>query len=365
MTLIALVSPLERPFLISDVLASAEQVEHGSAGFTLPGGTDIPHGQLEHLTLKPAGFVRKIVEIQPRLVAAWAGDFDQAREFAASMRFYFRYTEVSKSTIQTFLAANGTSYPKVQAIILAEIGDYFSPFPFNIAKIGPSPGYGTYAAGGSGAHHFERLMKNPYSPVKGDGLDDDDPLGRVLHLCHRFYSDELAGSLPTIKANYGGAIEVYEGTEKVENIMHLIMVSEFEDGVLKDFGMHPRVFRTGYYGPHFLTMSMPLENSDLPAIRMLIPDLLQGIPEDLSKIEPPPLPPHVLCIQHEISTGDHKFAILQTAHGKAYVENLIQFEDDGEMIHLKFTELLRHHIAAFGKHIPSKEWVATARLPYD
>lgn len=171
-------------------------------------------------------------------------------------------------------------------------------------------------------------MKNPYSPVKGDGLDDDDPLGRVLHLCHRFYSDELGGSLPTIKANYGGAIEVYEGTEKVENIMHLIMVSEFEDGILKDFGMHPRVFRTGYYGPHFLTMSMPLENSDLPAIRMLIPDLLQGIPDDLSKIEPPPLPPHVLCIQHEISIGDHKFAILQTAHGKAYVENLIQFEDD-------------------------------------
>jgi hypothetical protein len=85
-------------------------------------------------------------------------------------------------------------------------------------------------------------MKNPYSPVKGDGLDDDDPLGRVLHLCHRFYSDELGGSLPTIKANYGGAIEVYEGTEKVENIMHLIMVSEFEDGILKDFGMHPRVF---------------------------------------------------------------------------------------------------------------------------
>jgi hypothetical protein len=75
-------------------------------------------------------------------------------------------------------------------------------------------------------------------------------------------------------------------------------------------------------------MSMPLENSDLPAIRMLIPDLLQGIPDDLSKIEPPPLPPHVLCIQHEISIGDHKFAILQTAHGKAYVENLIQFEDD-------------------------------------
>jgi hypothetical protein len=72
MTLIACLHPRQCRTLIADSLITSPNAPDD--GMALPMRTYIP----TEMAAKPVGLCRKVIEINPNLVALWAGDYNEA-----------------------------------------------------------------------------------------------------------------------------------------------------------------------------------------------------------------------------------------------------------------------------------------------
>jgi hypothetical protein len=152
-----------------------------SSHFTLPTGLQIAREKLSRMELRPAGFQRKIVEVFPNLILAWAGVAEEAKALAKDIQFYFIYIDLTKEHLDDFVTANESNFPNVQGMVLASLGSRGWVFRLNIPKnhVAESPVFNRFMVAGSGTTQFLHALRNPVVPIL-DGEFEEDPISQVL-----------------------------------------------------------------------------------------------------------------------------------------------------------------------------------------
>jgi hypothetical protein len=160
MTLIACVTPRKQPFFITDILASSKG--NRNQELVLPTRAYLPPEKLRRMPFKPTGFARKIVEVNPKLMVAFAGNAAIALQFAERIRDWFLNCDVTNDFIIQFLTTYySTKLPNFGAIIGAMLPDRFQSYWIGDTASGTSERWGNFVVAGSGMELFVDLVCEP------------------------------------------------------------------------------------------------------------------------------------------------------------------------------------------------------------
>jgi hypothetical protein len=224
MTLIACLHPNRQRVLVADTLITASTPDP----IALPLQAYIAPEQLRRSGRSPISLHRKVIEINPYLVALWAGDFEEARRFADRARSCFNSRQAELEDMERF---NELWYPmqphNFWAIIAPAGNDWWY-------QIGPgfwrhsSPSCGEYVVTGKGAEDFMDFAQVLEPPSTGQ------PLMAGLHVVSELMAYEARTSEPIAKG-FGACYEVLylnaDGFERVDDILHhFLWVVLFLDG---------------------------------------------------------------------------------------------------------------------------------------
>jgi hypothetical protein len=338
MTLIAHMTVGGIPFLLSDVLVSANYSQ--DTEIALPTRAYIAPEVRRAMTFVPVDFARKIVEVTPKIHALCAGDFYQIREFAYNARNWFKNSDFSHAQIMEFA---GHYYQgkavEFTALIVASYGDSYTMCQFGDKRgeilEGDSPAYGKYYAAGSGAEYFSTIMN--YKAPEGAVGPAQAPRSNVLTLCNHLLARELYFG-DTFKANFGGAFEVIyltqNGFQRLDNIQHVFLTVDTLDGKT-NVQISPYVIKQWYRGDCLCILSTaPVEEGQRSVLGYVVPSVLsEELPDP--QLDDMPLKPNYLCLHHKfLSHGASKSNIMAFS-GKDV--DVVELKRDGSLMRLDLT----------------------------
>jgi len=355
MTLIACIMPRKQPFLIADVLTSSQ--ENRDEVLILPTRAYLPPEKLRQMSMKPAGFARKLFEVNPRLVVAFAGNPDHAVQFAERIRDWFLNCDVTNDFIVQFLQTYySTKLRDFGVIIGALLPDRFQSYWVGQIVSGSSERWGDLLVGGSGMKQFANLVFEPadfLAPL--GGTEAGDPLTDVLMLAGEFVAREMIAPEP-ITANFGGAYEVIaptaEGFFRIDDVWDM-----FVDVNVDDLGgfilqLLPTWTRQWYQEDCLYVLSGTTKRfEDMGTVKtggFVIPGILCESASACPEAQlPPQAAPNYLCL-HVM----YRYRTLRTAQrmvlpGSGY----INFTASGHRIDWELTDRLKDHIADIARQL--------------
>jgi hypothetical protein len=257
MTLLAIVNPNGLPCLVTDVLLSRENSPATQRVHPLT-GVYIDEEEYEGKTIKPAGFCRKVLEVNSHMIIGFSGSVSLAAEFAEKIKFAYEYYLPSGDELSDFLNQFKIDFPKceedltVQVLYLRE--NIVMVKSFGRGYAGTSPVYGEFSACGSGADYFTSLMKFDHKDIASSNEDGDiNPISVVLSTISFFLFMEMIDH-GTFINGFGGAFEVYYpeqgGFSKVDDVMHVFQVILFDTSTksVEAGELWPFVIRQWYQG---------------------------------------------------------------------------------------------------------------------
>jgi hypothetical protein len=119
----------------------------------------LPPEKLRRMPFKPTGFARKIVEVNPKLMVAFAGNAAIALQFAERIRDWFLNCDVTNDFIIQFLTTYySTKLPNFGAIIGAMLPDRFQSYWIGDTASGTSERWGNFVVADSGMELFVDLV---------------------------------------------------------------------------------------------------------------------------------------------------------------------------------------------------------------
>jgi hypothetical protein len=117
MTLIACLHPHQCRTLIADALITSPKSPRDELVF--PTKAYISPHKIQNMELKPVALRRKVIEINPNLIALWAGDLEHARRFADRAAAYFDGEVVEEDNVKSFLRDHYSQHvPNFHAIVV-------------------------------------------------------------------------------------------------------------------------------------------------------------------------------------------------------------------------------------------------------
>jgi hypothetical protein len=216
MTLIACFHPSQCRTLLADILISSNAPE--TPDLVLPTRAYLSPEQRRGMEFKPAAFRRKIVEITPKLVLLWAGDYNYAKKSAIRMTEKFNVIEANEETIARFVKEYLPSpVGNFGALIVPSGTDWF--YALGDVTQSSSSFAGEYAAAGEGTKLFQRVV-TLLSPRDNNTIA---PHVDGLRLANDLLAYEI-NTAETIRSRFGGGYEVFfegrQGFEKVNDVIH-------------------------------------------------------------------------------------------------------------------------------------------------
>jgi hypothetical protein len=295
MTLIAAFQPGGKYLtLMSDVLISSpEETE-----FVLPTRGYISPEQNRSMRMRPTELRRKVIQINPKFVILWSGDYGCAVKLAKYAREWFSKSDINKISFIEFLS----TYDKELEEISAFFAWYGGSARFGRSWISDNAEhYGKYVAAGSGAKLFAEVINNSQVPVGKLTMAEDLPDLHALNLCSEFLAREIYLN-QTILSQFGAGFELLVpgpiGYQCVDDIMHIFVTKYAADPSNTRF--HPHVIRQWYEEDRLYieSMSSPeVAAAGHETILYCVPDILSERRES-SLRESLPSRPNYVCIHH-------------------------------------------------------------------
>jgi hypothetical protein len=295
MTLIAAFQPGGKYLtLMSDILISSPE----ETDFVLPTRGYVSLEQARKMPMRPRTLVRKVIEINPKFVILWSGNYLCGEKLAKYAREWFSKFDINKNSFTQFLA----TYYKEPEEISAFFAWYGGFAHFGIPCIsGKTKHYGKYRAAGSGANLFAELINGSQGQVGRLTMAEDLPEVHALNLCSEFLARETYLN-QTILSQFGGGFELLvpspKGYQRIDDIMHIFVDKDVAD--LSTTRFYPHVIRQWYEEDRLYIESMSsveAEATGLGSRLYCVHDILAE-PEESSLREFLPLRPNYVCIHH-------------------------------------------------------------------
>jgi hypothetical protein len=146
MTLIAAFQPGGKYLtLMSDVLISSPE----QTDFVLPTRGYVSPEQARKMLMRPQALVRKVIEVNPKFVILWSGNYLCGRKLAKYAREWFSKSDINKISLIEFLGTYDKELKEISAFFVWYGG--FAHFGIPCLS-GKTKHYGKYRTAGSGIY---------------------------------------------------------------------------------------------------------------------------------------------------------------------------------------------------------------------
>jgi hypothetical protein len=335
MTVIACLHPRQCRTLFADVLISSK--ETSGQDFTLPTRAYIALDWQRSMSAKPVAYRRKAIEITPKLVILWSGDYSSARQLATRARDWFTMPNPSEDDVRGLLGAHYREpISDFHAMIVPASGDWFH-------NVGPvqreqSLACGEYAVAGTGAEIF-RQMATQMLPSEGVV----PPELEVLRMANELMAQEIVTGAP-VRAAFGGAYEILhageEGFERVDDVMHIFRLVKVWSSEKVEIYQGPHVIRQWYDGPQLCIASLSnpeAEQQQLGLRGFAVPSILEEPKQFIKNVESLAMPPKYMCIHHWMNLGEKQISCPMTLRGPDEIDKYFKLTTNGSEVRLEHT----------------------------
>jgi hypothetical protein len=333
MTLIACFHPRQCRTLLADILVSSTALE--TPEIILPTRAYLPPDQLRGMEFKPTALRRKIVEITPKLVLLWAGDYNYAKKYAIRMKHWFSQIDPNEDTISSFHRGNfDPSVDNFWALIVPSGTDWF--YAVGSVTRSLSNFAGEYAVAGTGSKLFEQVVTN-MSPRDDNILA---PYVDGLRVANDLIAYEI-NTAETIRSQFGGGYEVfYQGLqsfERVDDVMHFFTLARRTTPRELTLSHYSHAMRQWYDEDRLCIASMATPvglNQGLNYHGFVVPSLLddEQLQPSYVRAEYFARRPNHLCVHHVLEYNSKILSFTLTLSGDQ-IEQYYTMEIDGSQMH--------------------------------
>jgi hypothetical protein len=319
MTLIACFHPRGCRTLLADVLVSSPAKGSHQSDMVLPTRVYLGSNELNARQLEPAALRRKVIQINPGLVALWAGSYSEAELLARRSYDWFRERRTTEAELVIFLKKYYRDHiPNFAAIIVPHDEGWF--YRMGNVRQSYSVFCGDYMAAGSGANVF-MSMASAMTPRTDDVVAPDvDGLRIANDLMAR---EVVTGE--TLRSHFGASYEVLyrgpSGYERVDDVMHffaLAKVSSSFDNI--EIQHYPHATRQWYEGDQLYVASFSTPDAERQGLGFqgfAIPSVLDEPREPIRTVESFANRPNYLCAHHIFDIAGKRYPSVLTMRGDA------------------------------------------------
>jgi hypothetical protein len=353
MTLIAAFQPGGKYLtLMSDVLISSPE----EADFVLPTRGYISPEQGRQMRMRPAALRRKVIQINPKFVILWSGDYGCAVKLAKYARKWFSNSDINKTNFIVFLS---TYYEELNEKKLSAFFVWYEGFAhFGTPTLsGETKHYGKYLSAGSGAKLFAEVISDSQLPVGKLTMVEDLPDVHALNLCSVFLAREIHLN-QTILSQFGAGFELLvpgpNGYQYIDDIMHIFVTKRVDD--LSDTRFHPHVIRQWYEEDRLYIESMSsldVATAGHGGILYCVPDILSE-PREPSLRKSLLLRPNYVCIHHLFldQAGGHPAVLVLK---KETIDRAVTFTQTNSGFDIGFTAEYENEVRSIVDSIHSRK----------
>ena len=241
MTLIAAFHPGGKYLaLMSDILISSPE----KTNYVLPTRGYISPEKARTMPMRPVSLVRKVIQINPKFIVLWSGNYLCGVKLAKYTREWFSKADINKNSLNQFLSYYYKEPEEISAFFVWYGGFAHFGIP---CRSGETKHYGKYLAAGTGAELFAELINDPHGQTGELTMAEDLPEVHALNLCSELLAREIYFN-QTVLSQFGAGFELLvpgpNGYQCVDDIMHIFVTKHVDD--LSDTRFYPHVMRQWY-----------------------------------------------------------------------------------------------------------------------
>jgi len=335
MTLIACLHPRHCRTLFADVLVSSKGAS--DQAFTLPTRAYIAPDWFQSMSSKPVAYRRKVIEITPKLMILWSGDYSSAYKLATRARDWFTTPNPSEDDVLGLLKAHYQEpILDFHAMIVPANKDWY--YAIGTVQRSQSPACGEYAVAGSGTDIFTRMATEM---TASEGIVP--PELEALRISNELMAQEFITGAP-VRGSFGAAYEIFyaaeEGFERVDDVMHIFRFVKACSSDKIEIIQGPHVTRQWYDGSQLCVAS--LSNPDAvqqqrDTVVFSVPNILEEPKPFTRSVESLAMAPKYMCIHHLIDLGEKPISCPMTLRGRDAIDQHFKLTSNGSEVRLEHT----------------------------